>query len=171
MESDKQNHLLGYDVNDPEQFEALVHRLKDELLQGNTVKEVLQLRTEELESIYGVAYHKYRFGEYERAAALFRYLVLLDSTSYKYILGLAASLHRLEQYEPAANHYLLASFYEPGNPIPYFHGAECFLQIGKENLAINGLTLAIATAGDNEEYRELKERAKLIKNTLEIDKE
>jgi type III secretion system low calcium response chaperone LcrH/SycD len=168
---EKKEKLMGYDVHDPEEFRTMVQELKGELLKGRTVREAFDLPEEELESIYGVAYQKYSFGEYRKAADLFRYLLVLDPSRYKYILGLAASLHRLEEYDVAANHYLLASFYEPSNPIPYFHGAECFLRLGKHTMARNGLTLAIATAGDQEEYALLKERATLIKNALEEEKQ
>lgn len=161
--------LLGYEIDDAEQFQALVQELKREMLKGRTAREVLELPADEMESIYSLAYQKYRHGEYQKAVDLFRYLMVLDSACFKYILGLAASLHRLEEYQGAANHYLLASFYEPSNPIPYFHGAECYLRLGNTTMAKNGLTLAMTTAGDQEEFRLLKERAALIKSTLETN--
>lgn len=166
MRNKQDDHLLGFDTQDPEQFQALIHRLKDELAAGKTVKEALQLNPAELETIYSLAYQRYQLGEYQNACDLFRYLLLLDNTSFKAILGAAASFDRLKKYEEAANHYLLASFYDPKNPVPYFHGALCFLQLGNGQMATNGLAIAIDLAGETAEYAQLKERAKLVKKNL-----
>jgi tetratricopeptide (TPR) repeat protein len=92
--------------------------------------------------------------------------MMLDSTVSKYILGTAACLHRQKDFINAANLYLLCGSYEPNNPMPHYHSADCYIQLGALSLAILSLQMAIQAAADQPQYAILKERAELLKAGL-----
>ena len=83
----------------------------------------LEIPEEQMESLYALAYASYQQGDYTKAADCFRYLLYFDTHSYRYLLGLAACLHKQEEYESASNMYLAAAAHCPRDPVPLFHGA------------------------------------------------
>jgi type III secretion system low calcium response chaperone LcrH/SycD len=159
--------VQGYDIDDPKQKAELTKKIQAQLKEGKTVKDALGVSTESLENVYSLAYGKYQEGNYAAASNLFRYIVMLDPHTYKYALGLAASLHRGKDYQKAANYYVMASLLQPKDPVPYFHSADCFIHIDQPKVALSGLTMAILASGDDKKYNELKERALLMKQSLE----
>lgn len=160
------NILRGYDLDDPEQKAELTKQVTKQIQEGATVKEALGLTDENLEQVYAVAYTRYQQGAYQDAAALFRYLVSLDPNTYKFVLGLAAAHHKLHQYQPAANLYVLASLRAPSDPVPYFHVADCYIRLEDTEMARSALYLCISHC-KSPESATMKERAQLILNALE----
>ncbi len=158
--------ILGYDISIPEQKEKLIKHLSDEYNAGKSMKEALQVPEHQLENIYTVAFHKYQRGEYKQAEDLFRYLLAFDEHCYKYLLGLAASLHRQKEYASAARVYQLASLSCPVDPVPFYHAADCFLHTGDLDSALIGLDLTIRIGTANDKYTHMKERAQLIKDNI-----
>jgi type III secretion system low calcium response chaperone LcrH/SycD len=134
---------------------------------GVMPKHALKLGDDTMEAIYGQAYNLYNQGRYKEASYIFRLLMLLDYMTPKYILGLAACLHRMKDYKNAANIYLLCGTIDVTNPLPHYHAADCYMQLEVPSLALFSLGLAITTAGDQPQFAALKERASLMKEALQ----
>lgn len=134
---------------------------------GIMPKEALRIGDDTMEAIYTQAYNLYNQGRYKESSYIFRLLMLLDYSTPKYTLGLAACLHRMKDYVNASNLYLLCAAFDPKNPMPHYHAADCYLQMNVTELAILSLNMAISVAADQPQYAVLKERATLLKNGLE----
>jgi type III secretion system low calcium response chaperone LcrH/SycD len=133
---------------------------------GVMPKHALQLGDDTMEAIYSQGYNLYNQGRYKEASYIFRLLMLLDYMTPKYILGLAACLHRMKDYKSAANIYLLCGTIDSTNPLPHYHAADCYIQLGVPMLAIFSLRLAISAAADQPQYAVVKERAILMRDAL-----
>lgn len=134
---------------------------------GIMPKQALNLGDDTMEAIYSQGYTLYNQGRYKEASYVFRLLMLLDYLTPKYILGLAASLHRMKDYKNAANIYLLCGTLDTTNPLPHYHAADCYLQLDIPELALFSLGLAISAAAEQPQYAVIKERAALMKEALE----
>jgi type III secretion system low calcium response chaperone LcrH/SycD len=134
---------------------------------GIMPKEALRIGDDTMEAIYTQAYNLYNQGRYKESSYIFRLLMLLDYSTPKYTLGLAACLHRMKDYVNASNLYLLCAAFDQKNPMPHYHAADCYLQMSLPELAILSLKMAIAAAADQPQYAVLKERATLLQNGLE----
>lgn len=129
------------------------------LKQSGLVKDIMGITDESVESIYGQAYLLYNTGKYKDAAELFRLLIMLNSTEPKYVMGLAACMHMMKEYEGASATYTLVSIIDATTPIPHFHASDCYIQLGDKASAIIALEMAVQKAGDKPEFATLKERA------------
>ncbi len=134
---------------------------------GMLPKTALQLTDATMEGIYTQAYNLYNQGKYKDAMHIFRLLMMLDYTTPKYTLGLAACLHRLKEYKSAVNIYMLAGLLDPNNPIPHYHASDCYLKLQSKPSAVYSLELAINAAGNQKAYAIVKERCELMKKNLE----
>mgnify|MGYP003392846221 CR=1 FL=1 len=147
---------------------ALKDLLEQALQKGLMPKEALRINDDTMEAIYTQAYNLYNQGKYKEASYIFRMLMILDMTTPKFTLGLAACLHRMKDYVNAANLYLLCASLDPKNPMPHYHAADCYLQMNTIHLAIVSLKMAIDAAGDQPQFSVVKERAALLKSSLEV---
>lgn len=147
--------------------ETIAALLTEAMNKGIMPKHALHLGDETMEAIYGQGYNLYNQGRYKEASYIFRLLMLLDYMTPKYMLGLAASLHRMKEYTTAANVYLLCGTIDAGNPLPHYHAADCYMQLNLPVMAIFSLDLAISSAGNQPQYAIIKERAKLMRDALD----
>lgn len=147
--------------------ETITALLTQAMNKGVMPKHALHLGDETMEAIYGQGYNLYNQGRYKEASYIFRLLMLLDYVTPKYILGLAACLHRMKDYNTAANVYLLCGTLDTGNPLPHYHAADCYLQLNLPVMAVFSLDLAITAAGTQPQYAIIKERATLMRQTLD----
>lgn len=143
-------------------FESSMKELTDKMFkQGMTPKDSMGVTNRFLENVYAQAYRLYNTGKYIEATHLFRFLILMDSTEAKYVLGLAACFHMLKEYRNAIQTYTMCAILDPKNPIPHYHSSDCFIQMKDYISAILCLELTIKYAGDKPEYAKMKERALL----------
>lgn len=147
--------------------EALKEALEKALKKGIMPKTALQIGDETMEAIYTQGYNLYNQGKFKEASYMFRLLMLLDFTTPKYVLGLAASAHRLKDYANAANLYLLCAALDPTNPLPHFHAADCYLQLKLPTIALFSLGMAVTASGTQPQYALVKDRAALMKQALD----
>jgi type III secretion system low calcium response chaperone LcrH/SycD len=147
--------------------EALSVIMEGVLKKGISPKLALKIGDDTIEAIYAQAYNLYNQGKYKEASYIFRLLMLLDFTAPKHILGLAACMHRMKDYINAANMYFLCATLDPKNPMPHYHSVDCYLQVDAVPLALMSLDLAIKACIDQPQYKILKERAELLKSSLE----
>jgi len=134
--------------------------------QGMLPKDALGLSDAIIEGIYAQAYQLYNTGKYTEASHLFRMLVMLNTTEVKYILGLAACLHMLKEYQNAVQTYAMCAILDPENSVPHYHSSDCYVQMKDYLSAIISLDLAVQRAGDKPEYAKLKERASMSIESL-----
>ncbi|MBS0634627.1 MAG: SycD/LcrH family type III secretion system chaperone, partial [Verrucomicrobia bacterium] len=127
------------------------------LKKGIMPKQALQISDDTMEAIYTQAYTLYNQSKYRDASYIFRLLMLLDFTTPKYVLGLAACAHRVQDFTNAANLYFLCAALDPDNPIPHFHATDCYLQLGAKAIASYSLQLAIEAAGEQPQYQTIKQ--------------
>ncbi len=137
------------------------------LKKGIMPKQALQISDDTMEAIYTQAYTLYNQAKYRDASYIFRLLMLLDFTTPKYVLGLAACAHRLQDFTNAANLYFLCAALDPTNPLPHFHSTDCYIQLGATAIAAYSLELAIEAAGDQPQYESIRQRAELMKEALD----
>lgn len=147
--------------------DTLKEVLESALKKGIMPKTAMKIDDQTMEAVYTQAYNLYNQGKYKEASYLFRFLMLLDFTTPKYILGLAACAHRQKEYTNAANLYLLCAALDPKNPLPHFHSADCYIQLNAPAIASFSLGMAIRAAGDQAQYAIIKERAMLMQKALD----
>jgi len=147
--------------------ETIAALLTEAINKGVMPKHALKLGDDTMEAIYGQAYNLYNQGRYKEASFIFRLLMLLDYLTPKYILGLAACLHRQKDYKNAANIYLMCGTLDTKNPLPHYHAADCYMQLNLPGMALFSLGLAIKSAGEQPQYSVIKERSTLMKEALQ----
>lgn len=119
-----------------------------------------------LEGMYGQAYRLYNSGKYSQAAETFKFLVMINSTEPKYMMGLAASYHMLKMYDAAIQSYMMCGIIDPDSPIPHYHASDCHIQAKDPVSAIVALEMAVKRSGVKPEYQALKDRALLTIESL-----
>ena len=140
---------------------------------GNAIKErvtpqkLLGVSEAMMEGVYSQAYNLYNSGNYAEAEKLFRVLIMISAWEPKFSFGLAACMHMLKNYKSATETYAMLMAIDPENPVPYYHTADCCINLKDSVAALIMLNMAIKKAGDKPEYRLLRERASLMKSGIE----
>ncbi len=162
-----QDALQRVNVKAGEQARATIQALLEGALKkGVMPREALKIDDNTMEGLYAHGYNLYNQGKYKDASYMFRLLLMLDFASAKYTLGLAACLHRMQEYQNAANMYLLCTALDPTNPIPHYHSIDCYLKLDAIEFALIAVNLTIQACADQPQYKVLKERTLLLKDGL-----
>lgn len=140
----------------------------EELFQTTSAYKVLGLSDNTLAECYRLGLLLLGDKKYEEALDVFLFLVLLDSTQYDFWIGLGMMQQLCHRYEMAIDAYEVAAICDLLSPVPYFYLAKCLFAIHDRESSLEALNLAIETAGDQEEYHELKLQAQEAKKTLEM---
>lgn len=133
---------------------------------GLTLQQILGLSDVLLEEIYTIAYSFYSQGKYNEAIGLFQILTASKPQCYKYILGLSSCYHQLKMYNEAAFGFFLAFDAEPNNPIPPYYIADSLMKIDQTEESRDFLDITIDICANKPEYRILKERCNIMKDSL-----
>lgn len=151
---------LHFSEENVKELESSLKELTNKMFkQGIPPKDAMGINNQVLEGIYAQAYRLYNTGKYSDATHLFRLLIMLNPTEFRYMLGLAACFHMLKEYKNAIQAYTMCAVLDPQSPIPHYHSADCFLQMKDPLSSMLCLELAIKRAGDKPEYAKVKERA------------
>lgn len=134
--------------------------------QGLLPCEALEISEAMMEKIYAYAYRLYYSGKYEEANWAFKLLVNLNITEPKYSLGLGACHHKQKNYQWAIEAYLLSSYVDGCSPLPFYHAAECYLQLGEPSCAAMLLSSMVTKMGDTPEFEAIKGKAMLMLEAL-----
>lgn len=140
-------------------------------VKGFAPMDALGLKPEMIEGLYGQAYRLYNTGNYREAMSLFRLLLLLNVTEPKYAMGLASSMHMMKHYEPATQMYAICAILDPNNPVPHYHASDCWVKIGDPASALISLELAVERAGDDPQYKQMKDRCNMTIKKLKEELE
>jgi type III secretion system low calcium response chaperone LcrH/SycD len=125
----------------------------------------LRASTHRLEEFYQRGYLLYQFGRYQEAQPYFHMLVLADAENAKYLTALAACYHMLKDYVSAIQLYTTCMFFEPDNPLPLYHTADCYTKIFEPVGALIALEMAVEKCKDPK-HKLLKDRMQLMINRL-----
>lgn len=136
-----------------------------------SIKSIVGVEDKKVEAIYAQAYLLYNTGRYQDATELFRILITMDSSDVRFYAGFAACLHMLKAYDGAVGAYTLYAMMDPNNPVPHFHLSDCHLQREDFYSARAALTTAIQLAGENVEYKTIKERCQITLEGLPTEAE
>ncbi len=165
----KQNVSLSQiDLNDPQLRARVASKVLKEMEKnpGMTLKEATGISDEALEEVYSLAYTFYNQGKYFESVSLFEFLTGSSPSTYKYVLGLAASYHQIQAFNEAFAGFILALHIDPTQPVAAYYAMDCCL---KEGLNEDALELAEATCDLCEgrlEYAALQQRCMLIARSL-----
>jgi type III secretion system low calcium response chaperone LcrH/SycD len=136
------------------------------LKSGFNIKILAGIPDSKVSTLYAQAYQLYNTGKYRDAIEIFRILILLDSTESKFMMGIAACLHMMKEYNAALEAYTLVTFLDPDNPVPFFHASDCALQLKDKLGAMVALQMALKKAQNKPEFKTLKERAEITLEAL-----
>jgi type III secretion system low calcium response chaperone LcrH/SycD len=140
--------------------------LQKELAEGKTAQEIMEFKDSTMAKFYKAAYQLFEYKRYEEAGNAFLFLATLNPHIHDYWLGLGMATQMCQDYEAAIDAYELAALCNISNPVPYFYLAKCLFAIHDRESALQALDLAIETAGEADEYMELKKQAQEAKRIL-----
>ncbi|MEF9496870.1 SycD/LcrH family type III secretion system chaperone [Chlamydia sp. 04-14] len=155
-----------YPVPTEEETKKALMDILQGLGDGLTLQQILGLSDVLLEEIYTIAYSFYSQGKYNEAIGLFQILTASKPQCYKYILGLSSCYHQLKMYNEAAFGFFLAFDAEPQNPIPPYYIADSLMKIDQAEESRDFLDITIDICANKPEYRILKERCNIMKDSL-----
>lgn len=143
--------------------------LQDELSEGKTAQEMMGFSDVTMAKFYHAASQIFEQQRYDDAANAFLFLSTLNPQHPEYWLGLGMATQMRHDYEAAIDAYELAAICDISNPVPYFYLAKCLFAIHDRQSALQALDLAIETAGESDEYQEIKYQAEMAKKILLSD--
>ncbi|MEM1283388.1 MAG: SycD/LcrH family type III secretion system chaperone, partial [Chlamydiota bacterium] len=140
--------------------------------QGNgTVAEVMGISEESLNTAYTLAHNSYVSGKYPEAKNYFQLLVFWHDKNPIFRFGYAAALHMMKDYKLALDQYLACISLDFKNPIPWFHLADCSIHLKDWKLAIYALNAVIEFSKDKDDFNEIVNKAKLLKDVAQKESE
>jgi len=149
---------------DKEKYKTMFYQTA---IQGEPLQEAFGFSQELMEALYSQAYQLYNNGQYALANQAFRSLIALNQYDTRYHLGLAASYHMLKDFDNAITVYVGWAVLDHDNPLPYYHAADCCLQMKNEIGALLLLNLAIERCSDEKPLEKLKNRAISMRDELD----
>lgn len=126
---------------------------------GGVMHELVDLSTEQMDSLYTVAFNLYQTNRMKEAEQVFQMLVLCDHLNVKYQIGLGATRQAQEKYAEAAETYSMATLIDAEEPKLAFHSGECHLALGDLERAEAGFTGTLVRCEGRNEYNELAQKA------------
>lgn len=149
--------------SDRKKFAEMMVQIFDK---GSPPQEVVGFSNDMIEYIYNYGYRLYNMGNYKNARDVFLGLIRFKPNEARFFLALAASHHRLNEYDKAVDYYLVYGGLEPNNPIPYYYMYDCYYQTGLVDDALICLLEVIRRCNDNPIYAKMKERSQLMLDNL-----
>ena len=117
----------------------------DALAAGKTLAQATNLKQENLEGLYALAYNLYSSGNFKDAETVFRALCIYDHKDIRYWMGLGGCRQALGKYQEAIEAYSMGGSVAAllSNPEPFFYAAKCFLKLGDKENAIDTLRITV----------------------------
>lgn len=151
----------------PEEKKKRAEELRKSLERGKPITATeAGVTPEAIHRLHAFAFQLYNNGRYKEAHSIYAVLATMDANNYDFAFGFAACLHMLKQYRGAADAYMRASQLDVTNPTPFFHLADCYMELKDTDKAIIALSFAEQISGDELKYAELKRRAGFTKERL-----
>jgi len=143
-------------LNDPE---TVLKQIRD----GVTFQEILGYDSSTMNKFYGAASRLFDLQEYRKSADSFSFLTTMNPYVHSYWVGLGMSEQLDGEYADALLAYAMAVLTDVENPIPHYHSATCYKELGELEDGIDALQMTIEYAGGNKQYSQLKEHAQSLK--------
>lgn len=137
---------MSHPLPSEEDIDAFAARFGEHLRQGGTLAEWTGADDSDLEAVYVAACLFYDRDEYDTALQLYGVLLMGNPYDRRFAIGMAMCKQMLKQYEDAIGYYANALLMDFDDPLPSFHIAECMLQKGMRNEALQTLELCISRA-------------------------
>lgn len=145
---------------------AMTNVLGDVLFKGLSIMQAIGFPPGLIEMMYSFASDLYSSGKYEDARAMFFFITQLNPKDKRFPFGCAASHHKVKKYYEASNYYLMASSLDPADPYPYFHAADCYIQLGKFENAKFLLDSCLVAAGERPEHEKLRQQVVAMQHII-----
>ncbi|THF57279.1 SycD/LcrH family type III secretion system chaperone [Pseudothauera rhizosphaerae] len=120
----------------PRDLSGDIAEVVDFVADGGTLAQVLHIDAKEMEAVYAMAYGYYRQARWQEALKAFTFLVAHDQWEKRYLVGRAACLQMLKQYDAALKAYGLAYVLDATDVDVLLHMAECLIGQGKKEEAL-----------------------------------
>ncbi len=140
--------------------------LRRKINEGKVLQEIIGYTPETMEKFYQVAYKLFQHQQYQEAGDAFIFLTTLNPYVYNYWLGLGMCEQLSHKYDGALIAYATAILINVENPVPHFHSAACYKELGDLGNALASLELAIMYAGKRPEHESIKQHALDAKKNL-----
>ncbi len=152
-----------------EELEMQREALKEVFVKGRPPRHAMGISPEFMNLLYTFAYNAYNAGRYKDANNTFSMLNFLEPLTPKYLHGLAATHHKLKEYEKAVELYFTLAMVEEESPVPYFHIADCYEKLGNQGGILIGLGGAISRCGEESKYSAIKQRCYVMMSKTKKD--
>jgi type III secretion system low calcium response chaperone LcrH/SycD len=136
------------------------------VLDGYSVKDIVQISDGDLEKIYDRALQLYNNGKYDLALGLFQKLGQIDPINPRFIIAVGAAHQMLEDYTSANECYMIVAHLSPQDPLPHHYATECYIKLGDIDSALVSLELLISIAKGQKKYVQLREHSIVLRNAL-----
>lgn len=105
--------------------EQVMGSLVDAITQGSSLKDIMNVPKDTMESMYAYAYEFYHQGKLNEAEKFFEFLCMYDLHNADYFLGLGA-VHQLKKnYEKASDFYALSFALSTNDYKAVFYTGQC----------------------------------------------
>jgi len=141
--------------------------IRQQMEEGKTFQEIIGYTSETMEKFYTIGRKLFEQQEYREAADAFIFLTTLNPMVHEYWLGLGMAEQLNGGHQGALLAYAMAILTNLENPVPHYHSASCYRELGDKQGAIHSLEMALRCAEGNEAYQNLKEQALAAKKLLE----
>ncbi|ARP89624.1 CesD/SycD/LcrH family type III secretion system chaperone [Bordetella genomosp. 9] len=127
-----------------EDYKRLLYRLSALVREGGSIGQMAGVTQASTEGLYAVAYETFQKRQYEKARVLFSQLVVYDHMDSRFIMGLAATLHKLERFEEALRMYAIVAMMKIDDPVPFMMSGDAQLALGRSEDAMESYALAMS---------------------------
>ena len=148
-----------------EEIDAFAARLGEHLRRGGTLAEWVGADDADLEALYAAAWLFYDRDDYDTALRLYGLLLMANPYDRRFAIGMGMCKQMLKQYDDAIGYYANALVLDFDDPLPSFHTAECLVQKGLRNEALQALELCISRA-KAPEHKALLQKASELQRLL-----
>jgi type III secretion system low calcium response chaperone LcrH/SycD len=152
-----------------EEMEMEREALKKVIIDGQVPREAMGISKDFMSLLYTFAFNSYNAGQYKEANQIFQMLNVLDPGVPRYLLGLAATYHKMKEYTTAIETYFTLSMIEMDSPIALFHIADCYEKLDMPVGVLMALGGAITRCGDEQKYAQLKGRCYAMRGKCKKD--
>jgi tetratricopeptide (TPR) repeat protein len=121
---------------------------------------------EALKSMYKDAIDLYNNDQAQEACLTFGILIRERPFTKSFWMGLAASRQKLKEFDNALMAYAMTTLIDDIDPMPHFHAAQCYFELGNKDEAIKAINLAEALVFENDSFRNHMDRIQQFKNNL-----
>ncbi len=143
-------HTADDDTMTWETLSANTRAFGEYLKGGGTLGALRGIGDDENEALYALGRQHYDQQQYAEAFKLFSMLVANDHTDSRYVMALGAAGQMIGRHRDALTQYMAASALMMGHPQPVFHSAQCLIELGQADMALETLELALSLCVEDE---------------------